>query len=136
VASRRWPTTATRRDRRGFTLMEVIVALSVFSIGLLGLAAMLPLLKSDLTRSDQRTRAVILAEETAEWLRGLAYEDSSLAAGEHDDLSFGVDRYERSWLVADDDPIAGVKRVAVSVNRVDQPAESATIVFLHAEAGR
>jgi Tfp pilus assembly protein PilV len=116
--------------------MEVIVALSVFSIGLLGLAAMLPLLKTDLTHSDQRTRAVILAEETTEWLRGLAYEDSSLAAGEHNDANFGVDHYERNWRVSDDDPIAGVKRVAVSVDRVDQPAESATIIFLHAEAGR
>lgn len=126
----------TRSDRRGFTLIEIMVAISVFSIGVLGLATMLPLLKSDVTRSDQRTRAVIIAEETAEWLRGLAYADSSLSAGNHEDVAFDIPNYELSWTVADNNPIAGVKQVTVIANRVGQPGESANIVFLHAEAGR
>jgi prepilin-type N-terminal cleavage/methylation domain-containing protein len=135
VVSRRWLRTNSP-DRRGFTLIETMVAITVFSIGLLGLAAMLPLLKADVTRSDQRTRAVILAEETTEWLRGLAYADSSLDAGAHADPDFPVANYERSWSVLQDDPITGVKRVTVVVNRIAQPAESARIMFLHAQAGR
>ncbi len=123
-------------DRRGFTLVETMVAMTVFSIGLLGLAAMLPVMKSDLRHSEQRTKAVILAEETTEWLRGLSYADSTLGEGTHPDPNFPVANYERSWTVRDDDPISGVKRVAVAVQRLDDPTESANIVFLHAQAGR
>lgn len=123
-------------DRRGFTLIETMVAMTVFSIGLLGLAAMMPTLKSDLSHSEQRSRAVIIAEETTEWLRGLAYADSSLDAGGHLDPDFPVANYERGWTVQEDDPMAGIKRVTVAVQRIDNPAESASIVFFHAQAGR
>jgi Tfp pilus assembly protein PilV len=113
-----------------------MVAMTVFSVGLLGLAATLPLMKADVSRSEQRTRAVIIAEETTEWLRGLAYADTSLDAGAHPDPDFPVANYERSWTVLQDDPISGIKRVTVAVNRIDNPEESANIVFFHAQAGR
>jgi Tfp pilus assembly protein PilV len=117
-------------------LVETMVAMMVFSIGLLGLAATMPLMKADVSHSEQRSRAVIIAEETTEWLRGLAYADSSLDAGAHPDLSFPVANYERAWTVQENDPITGIKRVTVAVNRIDDPAESANIVFFHAQAGR
>ena len=108
----------------------------VFSVGLLALASVVPLLKSDVTRSNQRTRAVFLAEETAEWLHGLAYDDSLLVAGDHDDPQFGESGYTRSWFVEENAVVSQVKRVTVSVDRDGQPGESATMVFLHAAVGR
>jgi Tfp pilus assembly protein PilV len=110
--------------------------MTVFSVGLLALASVVPLLKSDVTRSNQRTRSVFLAEETVEWLHGLAYDDSLLIVGDHDDPAFDEPGYDRSWTVEDDAVIPQVKRVTVTVGRDGQPGETATMVFLHAEVGR
>lgn len=108
----------------------------IFSVGILALISVVPLLKVDLTRSDQRTRAVFLAEETAEWLHGLAYDDSLLTDGTHVDAAFNEPGYSRSWTVESDILLPRVKRVTIQVGRTGQPGESADLVFLHAEAGR
>lgn len=123
------------QSNRGFTLIEVSVALSILSIGLLTLAAMVPLAKSDVTRSDQRTRAVFLAQETAEWLHGLAYTDPLLNPGTINDANFNEPGYTRSWTVAADTPIADVKRVTVTIARTGGTGQSSTVVFLHSQAG-
>lgn len=125
----------------GFTLIEVAVALSVLSIGLLSMAAVIPLAKRDMLRSDQRTRAVFLAQETSEWLHGLPYNDPLLVAGNHTDPNFSAPGYSRSWVVNDGNPIANVKRVSVTVTRTIsgnaamRSRQNAVVVFLHAEAG-
>lgn len=108
----------------------------VLAVGLLGLAATVPMMKSDLVRSDRRTRATFLAEESVEWLRGLAYADSALIAGTHEDGAYDEPGYALTWTVENDVPSAGIKRITVSVDREQGPDDSATIVFLHAEAGR
>jgi prepilin-type N-terminal cleavage/methylation domain-containing protein len=125
-----------RPGNAGMTVIEVAVALSVLSIGLLGLAAVIPLAKTDLRQSSQRTQAVFLAQESAEWLRGLAYDDSLLTAGDYPEAPFGVDNYVRSWTVENNVPVTGVKRVTVQVRRTAGGSETAQIVLLHAEAGR
>jgi hypothetical protein len=104
-------------------------------MGLLALAATLPMVKADLTRSDQKTRAVFLAQETAEWLHGLSYGDSLLETGTWVEGGFETN-YDRSWTVEADIPMPGVKRVTVNVTRSDDYTESAQAVFLHAEVGR
>lgn len=143
---KRRPARAARRHllarvARGFTVVEVAVALSILSIGLMSLAAVIPLAQRDMRRSDQRTRTVFLAQQTAEWLHGLAYNDNLLVAGNHVQTNFGVPGYQRVWSVVDNSPIANVKKVTVTVYRGDSSTEAlrqrqnATVVFLHAQAG-
>ena len=110
--------------------------MTIFSVGIVALGSIVPLLKSDVTRSDQRTRAVYLAQETVEWLHGLPYDDPLLAEGTHADETYTEPGYTRSWRVESDVVMAGVKQVRVSVNRDGQPGESASILFFHAEVGR
>lgn len=125
----------------GFTVIEVAVALSILSIGLLSMAAVIPLAQRDMRRSDQRTRTVFLAQQTSEWLHGLPYDDPLLVAGNHVQSNFGVTGYSRSWIVNDNTPITNVKQVTVTVYRGDsnttsmRQRQNAVVVFLHAQAG-
>lgn len=134
-------TSPLARLSAGFTVIEVAVALSILSIGLLSMAAIIPLAQRDMRRSDQRTRTVFLAQETAEWLHGLPYNDNLLTAGNHVQSNFGVPGYSRSWAVTDNTPITNVKQVTVTVYRGDsnttalRQRQNATVVFLHAQAG-
>jgi len=121
---------------QGFTVLEAMIALVILSMGLLSFAATIPIMKQDLVESDQRTRAVFLAQQSVEWLHGLPYDDPLIAAGNHDDLDYEVEDYSRTWQVVDDDPVPNVKKITVTVARDGGPDESATMVFLHAEAGR
>jgi len=68
-------------DERGFTILEVAISMVVLSLGLLALATVIPLMKADVQRSDTRTQASFLAEETAEWLHSLQYTDGQLLDG-------------------------------------------------------
>lgn len=125
----------------GFTVIEVAVALSILSIGLMSMAAVIPLAQRDMSRSDQRTRTVFLAQQTAEWLHGLPYDDPLLVAGNHVQADFGIRGHSRSWIVNDNTPITNVKQVTVTVYRGDsnttslRQRQNAVVVFLHAQAG-
>ncbi|HEY8975915.1 MAG TPA: prepilin-type N-terminal cleavage/methylation domain-containing protein [Burkholderiaceae bacterium] len=52
-----------RRSTRGFTLIEVLIAILVFSFGLLGAAAMQAVAVQAATQNGNRSRAALLANE-------------------------------------------------------------------------
>ncbi len=61
--------------RRGYTLVETLVALAVFAIGL---AAILPMIVASVRANDTagvRTRAVALAQEKVEALRAMPFDE-------------------------------------------------------------
>ena len=75
-----------RRKRResGFALIEVIIAIAILAVGLLGLAALMAQLFSSTTQSRYLGAQVVLASEKLEdltQLRYSAYKDKQLAAG-------------------------------------------------------
>lgn len=59
----------TRFATRGFTLLEVMVALMIFSIGLLGLAGLQASGMTSSKTADLRATAIILAHDMAERIR-------------------------------------------------------------------
>jgi len=58
-----------QRLPRGFTLLEVLIALLIFSMGLLGLAGILVLSVKTNHAATQRTQAIFLAQSLAERMR-------------------------------------------------------------------
>jgi prepilin-type N-terminal cleavage/methylation domain-containing protein len=70
---------AHRLSRRGFTVVEVIAAIGILAVGVLGLAASSALVSRLLGEGDQRTTAAMVAQRRFERMR--ATRCASLASG-------------------------------------------------------
>ena len=61
-----------RQSRRGFSLMEVLIGIAVFTIGMLALASLQGALTRSMADSKLRTEAVNIAEQLIESQRGFS----------------------------------------------------------------
>lgn len=79
------------RSMNGFTLIEVLVSVVVFSIGLIGLASLQTISLKHNNDSYMRSQAILLAQDIADRMRanGLAVANGDYNMGE--DLEVGVD---------------------------------------------
>ena len=114
-------------DNRGFSLIEVLIALAIFSVGMLGVGALQLNSASSNTGARLHTEATTLLVDQIERLTGLSYDDADLDAGSHavDGIPYTV-----SWTVVDDAPAAGAKTIAVSVTGAHPRARPITISFI------
>lgn len=94
--------------KAGFSLIELLVAMTIFAIAALGLSAGVALVSRAGALSDHLTRATILAQDK---LEELASHGEPLAGGADAPLP----GFAREWTVAPDDPDTGVTRVDVTV---------------------
>jgi prepilin-type N-terminal cleavage/methylation domain-containing protein len=67
----------TKRDR-GFTLIEVLVAIFLVTVAVLGLAQLFLIAVVNNRQADRVANATFLAQQQIEWLRGLTAEELSL----------------------------------------------------------
>jgi len=118
-----------KRGRQGFTLLEVMIAMAIFSVGILAVGAM------QINSANTNTGARIYTEEATwvadqiERLTALDYNDDDLTAGDH---AVVQGPYTVSWTVADDAPVAGAKRIAVTATGSHRRARQITIEFIKA----
>lgn len=83
------------RNSKGFTMMELLVAMIVIALGLLTLSALFPLGSRARMRGEGLTRAVELAQQRMERLVEQGFD--SLSSGLHD--STYVQTYRVEWWV-------------------------------------
>ena len=126
---------------KGFSLIELMIAMIVLGIGILALIEMQVAAMSGNSSANQMTIATTLAQDQIERLKGLSFFDAALTdtnggnngalTNPTDDESFdltdasnpinesggttGLRRYRRFWNIADNTPIQGVKTVVVFV---------------------
>ena len=113
------------KSQKGITLVEIMIALVIFGIGIGMAMRTLPESNVTTTRGRNMTIATNLAAEKVEELMGLTFSEADLAQGTHNDPDNPIDlHYERSWLVTDDVPMKGMKRVSVTVNFPTASADS------------
>ncbi|OGR03625.1 MAG: hypothetical protein A2520_06890 [Deltaproteobacteria bacterium RIFOXYD12_FULL_53_23] len=125
----------TRKRQKGFTLVEVLVAIMVLTIGILGVAAMQITSMGGNTLAVRITKASTWGGDTIETLMGRAYTHADLV----DDNGNGVLGLNHTdtagsladggpvvngdftvfWNVADNYPIFGCKTIRVLVRRSD-----------------
>lgn len=97
----------------GFSLIEVMVAMVILGIGLLGVAQMIPMAMAGVTQAGVRTRAVQAAQEQLDDLRSTDFSDAALQAGTYSETQ---GNYTLDWVITDDDPVARTKRIDVTAS--------------------
>jgi prepilin-type N-terminal cleavage/methylation domain-containing protein len=110
-----------RRRDAGFSAVELMIALAMFGILMLGFLSLFPLGMRTVDRGKKLTVASSLVQDEIERLKTLPASDADLAAGAHADAAnplFGF--YTRTWTVTDDLPMAGMKTVNLTVSYVDK----------------
>jgi prepilin-type N-terminal cleavage/methylation domain-containing protein len=114
----------TSRSERGFTLVEVTIALLIFTVGLVALAQLLAITLRAQALGRNQTTAVRLAQDRLDQLMSLPF-DSALEVQitGQDSLSANVenyfdtvDNYTRRWLVeAGPDGNPNLRQVTIRV---------------------
>jgi type II secretory pathway pseudopilin PulG len=120
-----------RPERRaGFTIVEALVALTIFGIGTILLMQLAPRAVQYATRARVLSQANALAQAKVEELRALPQLHADLNAGAHQDPENPIDgTFTRTWDVTENDPIEGMRRVEVRVQIPTASSDSvATLV--------
>jgi type II secretory pathway pseudopilin PulG len=118
------------RDQRGISLVEMIAAVSVFAVAVVGLSPTLLGARKYAELSKNQSIATALAQDKIEQLRV----SSTVSGGSDGPLQptgAGGGIFSRSWTVLADQPIANVNRVTVTVTWPERPnISSVTLVTL------
>jgi type IV pilus assembly protein PilV len=101
------------KDTRGFTLLEVMIALVILAIGLLGLAGLQIIAIKGNSFGQQMTVASTLAQNQLEELRENA---GSLSDGNDTVTDQNGITYTRNWVVATNQPQANMDTVNITVS--------------------
>ena len=104
------------RHSDGFTLSEVLIAMVVLSIGLLGLSAMTLAMGKSVTFSKQQTIATTLAQDKIEAVKHTHY--AQVVPANYPPEAYntipGYPQFSRTVVVHTDSPVADTKTVAVT----------------------
>jgi len=121
IASRRQIARRRRiRGQRGFSAVELLLAITMLGILMLGFMSIFPLGTRTVRKSEKLSIATSLAQDELERLKSLRGSDADLVAGVHNDATnpiLGV--YTRSWTITDDVPMNGLKTIDMSVAYTD-----------------
>ena len=124
-------------DNRGFTFIEVLIVLAIFSIGVLAVAVMQVTSISTNASARMSGEATALATNQVEALMALPYDDPDLdpAANPH---GFVQGAYTVSWTVTDSDIDSDgtndSKTVNVTVSCANRNAKEISIQYIKPQA--
>lgn len=103
----------SHHDEAGFTLIEVVIALAIFTIGILSVNAMqIASIKGNYV-ANGLTEATVLVSDKIENIMAIPYDHSDLDSTGNPHSTI-VDSFTLTWNVEDDTPIADCKTVTVN----------------------
>lgn len=115
------------RNKKGFSLLEILVAITLLSIGLLGMASLTIGIIQGNTSGNRVTTATTLAQDKMEDIKRLGYGGTSAGTVTEDYNSItNYSSYKRVTVTTDGTPSTGMKSVNVTVYW-DSDAYSATL---------
>jgi Tfp pilus assembly protein PilV len=110
----------TQKDG-GFSLIEVVFALTFLAIGILAVASMIPAGTRGVTQSRVLTSGLMAAQVKMEDLKGKDF--TTLTAGTFSDTT---SVFTRTWVITDSIPMAGCKKIDVSARWTDSHGTQTT----------
>jgi Tfp pilus assembly protein PilV len=119
---------ASRRARRrrsdgGFSLLEVVFALTFLAVGIMAVAAMIPAGTRGVSQSRVLTGGLMAATVKMEELKSTPY--MTLTAGTYSDTT---SVFHRTWTVQDSVPMAGCKKITVTTQWTDSRGSQSTVL--------
>lgn len=110
------------KTKDGYTLIEVLIALTIFAVGMLALAGMQTSAIRMNSTAGELTNLGTRAMDKIEKLSALPYVHPLLdsAGNPHQEVSRD---YTISWTVIDDKPVTNIKNITVTVTRQGKRAE-------------
>lgn len=134
-----------KKTAAGYTLLEILIALAIFSIGILAVGQMHIRSMTGNTRAKMNTQAFTWAQDRIEALMAMDYNNTLLDDtgydAKNDSISASTPKAEAQnqftirWHV-DEDPTDGVPRtktIRVDVIRTDNLSSQATIYFVRGQ---
>jgi type II secretory pathway pseudopilin PulG len=119
-------------SRRGSSLLEIVVAGGILAFLVLALSPSLLNTRRAAALSANVSAATVLAVDKLEELRSVSSDDPALAAGTHQDPSNPLTpdgrpggMFVRRWIVTDDVPDPGMKKVEMQVSWRDRTGQNA-----------
>lgn len=100
--------------KEGYTLIEVLIAIAIFAIGMLAIASMQLGATQGTTTARSSTELAAYATDQMEWLTNLPYEDADLAEGSHTANHPTDVRFSAAWVVVDDEVFMDTKTVTLT----------------------
>jgi prepilin-type N-terminal cleavage/methylation domain-containing protein len=104
-------------DARGFSAVELLIAIAMLGILMLGFMSVFPMGIRTVVKGERLTVATSLAQDELERLKTLPDTDADLLQGNHVDPAnpiLGV--YTRTWVVTDNAPMADMKTIAMTIS--------------------
>jgi type IV pilus modification protein PilV len=115
----------------GFTLIEVLIAITIFAVGILGATSMQIMALHTNAKANRTTEAYALASDKMEELFKEEYANITSSTSDEiigDDAGEEVsDVYTLSWVVNDDTPDTDMKTITITVEWSYQGDHTATI---------
>ena len=104
------------RPSRGMTMVELLMALVVLTVGLLSIAGVVPMAMRQITKNRVVTKAVEYSQQEMETLKRMGFDNLTLVNNNHFNPS-GDARYE-SWITVTDSigGMATIKMVTCSTS--------------------
>jgi prepilin-type N-terminal cleavage/methylation domain-containing protein len=116
-----------KQDERGFTLIEILIAIFILSVVLLSLSSMVYSIMRSNSLSKETSTATTLMQDQMERLKNTAL--TSLTSGT-DSVSLGNITYSRVWSLTS---AANIRTITVTVNWTDRGSHSVTMTTLRGD---
>lgn len=108
---------------RGFSLLEVLFALTFLAVGIMAVASMIPAGTRGVSQSRVLTTGLMAAQVKMEALKGTSF--LALTPGTYSDTT---SVFTRTWTVADSVPMAGCKKLTVTSQWIDSHGSQSTVL--------
>lgn len=121
-------------NQSGFTLIEILVAMTIFAMAILGLTAGTVTVARTNKGSHLQASAVNLAQGKIEELRAMSAAafaalscPSYTTTGCWDTPTASATSFNRSWQIAANTPVTGVTQIEVKVDWIDQTSRTVKV---------